>query len=209
MNLNPLFAGIAVFSLAVITCAPISAQENEEEEIEEHEEEFENPLNLTEEDVLQFLEEKFPEALADLNEIREEEGEEIYQEDLGYAMEFLTEYRFLTEENPAAAENFLKAERMEYQLDAHVEKVHEADSDAAREEATEVLRKHVEEMIDIRIAIDEAELGALEQELAELRSLVTQRKAERQAEVDETMRELLEEDEEDDEDEDDEEENEE
>lgn len=198
LSLHRFLVPLMSLSLFVI---PLPAFSEDDEE--DHEEEFSNPLNLTESEVIQFLSEKLPEAAEELEMIRAEEGEDIYQEDLRYAMMLLTEYRHTQQEDPKQAEAFLLVEQLEYQVHSVADGVWESESETERDAATLKLREKIGELIDAQLGVEEMELAALEREVAELRSLLQQKKSARKESIDLELAEILDDDEEEDDDEDD------
>ena len=136
------------------------------------------------EHVLEFLKEKMPESMELLERVRDEEGEEGYQEVVEGAGDLLVEYlEIKREEGVEVADSFLNEERDQIRLEILVEAWHETDEEAKKREIKEKIKKLISEQIDRELDHGRRELEALKKEIAEIE--------EELAEIDENRGEII------------------
>ena len=136
------------------------------------------------EHVLEFLKEKMPESMELLERVRDEEGEEGYQEVVEGAADLLVEYlEIKREEGVEVADSFLNEERDQIRLKILVEAWHETDEEAEKREIKEEIEKLIGEQIDREFDHGRRELEALKEEISEIE--------EELAEIDENRGEII------------------
>ncbi len=148
------------------------------------------------EHVLDFLKEKMPESMALLERVRDEEGEEGYQEVLEGGGDLLMEYLEIKgEEGLDAAEMFLDEERSRVRLEALVEAWHEVDDQAEKREIREEIGELIGAQIDREIDHGDRELEKLKEEVAEIEEELAEMKENRATIIAEELAEILSEEE--------------
>ncbi|MEM7147069.1 MAG: hypothetical protein AAF591_18255 [Verrucomicrobiota bacterium] len=198
---------VVVLLVAVFVVLPSAMADEHEEEEWEDESEHEEP-EYTMDQVLEFLEAKWPAGYELLDEIKREESAAEYVEAVEMAARVMEEYHAHAEVSEKAAEAFLSVMKLEMELDELWERVWEGEEDDGK------LMKEIRELhgkiFDLQIGIDEEELSLLKREVKELEGMLADRRKNRDRiiteDVEEMLGEILEEREEDEEEEDEEDE---
>ncbi|MFT6864345.1 MAG: hypothetical protein ACJAVK_002910, partial [Akkermansiaceae bacterium] len=146
------------------------------------------------ENVLDFLKEKMPESLELLKRVRDEEGEEDYQEVVEGAGDILVEY--LEIKGKEAAERFLDEERGRIRMEALLEAWHETDDEAEKKELRKEIGELIGEQIDREIDHGHQELEKLKEEVEKIEDDLVAMEEEREAIIAEELEGILSEEEE-------------
>ncbi|MEM1083526.1 MAG: hypothetical protein AAGI48_05350 [Verrucomicrobiota bacterium] len=204
-------ATLIAFLFGAVAPLPAIAEdehdEPHEEEYEEHEEEDDEEIPFpTQLNTLQFIKEQLPLAVEMLDQVREEEGEEEYQEVLEDFQHRYHDYLMIREgDGQEAASLSLSGARIELRLDAALHDYHHTDLGAdEREELVKKVRMLLREQLEQEKRVVTTELKLLERHLEDLRAEKKELEALGEEEIEEELSDILElEEEEDDEDEDD------
>jgi chromosome segregation ATPase len=165
--------------------------------VEEREE-----IALNSKRVISFIKKHFPSRYEEMGELRREDPE-AYEELFDEAHDLASEYYEIRNEQPELAEKFLRVEKSYQETWELVESLHEDGAD--KEEVVQGIRGKLEEIFELRLEMDRAELDILEEELENAREEMDEREEEREEIIEEELEEILEElayDDEDDDDED-------
>ena len=155
-------------------------------------------------EVVGFLDEKLPEIATHLREIKQEDPDE-YDEALEHARELVAEYRGIKEElgNQVAA-TFLKLQRLEWRVDSVAERYHEAATAPERQTARAELREIIEQLFELQLRVEQAELEHARKEVAAFEEELRERREDKDELIVEQLNDLLQADEDEPEDEDEE-----
>jgi hypothetical protein len=144
----------------------------------------------SEEELLSWLEQYFPEGLEELRMLQQEMPDEYEEEMSMYAetMVYLEEWRKI---RPEMFTRLIEAEKLEHTSWKLAEKIEETDDEHKKKELRSELRTMLTTIFDVRIEEYEIEIQELEKELQEMKSLVKKRKAMKEDVIDRHMMELL------------------
>lgn len=196
MKSHSLLSLTLAFGLGLVVAVPLPRSLAEEiDDAEEREE-------LTAEAVRSFLKEHLPEALDVLEFVKREEDVDDYKAALERAEEFVIEYHeILDEDGPKEAQSFLRAERLEIQIERLGIQWHETRSKRAREKIQRELETRVAELFDHELAVSQRELRVLRNEVASIEQEIVDLETNRAAYIAREISEILELEEDEDEDE--------
>ncbi len=159
---------------------------------EDHDEEEEEVAMPSTKEVYEFLKESFPEAYRELMLARDEDPVEDFQAALTRAADFVFEYREIAIENPKGAELFLAIERARLIAYGIADRYHAAEGESERNRYRQELKAAAVALFEAQIREQEHELKVLREEIDDLSAITAERKANREAEIDELFHEFLE-----------------
>ncbi|MDA7865415.1 hypothetical protein N9A70_01425 [Akkermansiaceae bacterium] len=144
------------------------------------------------EHVLGFLKDKMPKSLQLLKRVREEEGEQGYQEVLEEARDLLAEYlEIRREEGKEHAERFLDFERGRIHLEVLLEEWRETENEDEKQELREQIAELVGEQIDREMEEGHRELEKLKEEVREIEEELARFEEKREVIIEDELREML------------------
>jgi len=144
------------------------------------------------EHVLGFLKDKMPESLRFLERVREEDGDEGYEEVLEEARDLLAEFlEIKRKEGEEAAERFLDFERSRIRLQALLEEWHETDDESEKRELRNQIAEIVGKQVDREIEEGQQELNKLKEEVREIEEELAELEERRGAIIEAELEEIL------------------
>jgi seryl-tRNA synthetase len=144
------------------------------------------------EHVLGFLKDKMPESLRFLERVREEDGDEGYEEVLEEARDLLAEFlEIKRKEGEEVAERFLDFERSRIRLQALLEEWHETDDESENRELRNQIAEIVGKQVDREIAEGQQELNKLKEEVKEIEEELAELEERRGAIIEAELEEIL------------------
>ena len=144
------------------------------------------------EDVLGFLNDEMPESLRFLERVREEDGDEGYEEVLEEARDLLAEFLEIRQEKgEKAAERFLDFERSRIRLQALLEEWHEADDEDEKRELRNQIAEIVGKQVDREMEEGHQELEKLKEEVREIEEELAELEERRGAIIEAELEEIL------------------
>ena len=171
--------------------------EDEQWEHEEHDEDDEHwereehdEPELTEPEIIAFVEQHMPHMLQRLNRLRAVEPDE-YHEHLREIAHHIAGYREMQEVAPEIAKALLRSRQVEQECHALAERIHETDDERERGELTTRLRAMLEEVFDLRLKRPELQIRRMEREIEEIRAAIEKRKENREAIVERRLQEMV------------------
>jgi len=142
-------------------------------------------------EVVQFIQENFPEKARMLKELRQRDPEEFRRRRQQLAEE-VRHLRELRQENPDLFRLQMDEMRLRDETNRLVREARRAEGGKARDEAVKRLREALDRSFDLRTRIKQGELEDLRRRLAELEASLKRRGERRAQMVEERQRELLE-----------------
>jgi len=147
-------------------------------------------VEITEQQMKAFLDEKAPELLTHLQELSEEKPE-AYEERVNELREHIAAYYEIKARNPELADLLLNAHRLDFQSWKLAERVAETDDPDLRQTLKTDLRELLEEVFDVRVRQHQIEIDELRREVRQISELVEKRKQNRERIIEHRLNELI------------------
>lgn len=144
-----------------------------------------------------FLNKQVPEAREFIDRFEDTEFSGYVEEFLEEAPGMYMEYLEVKKYDAKAADDVIKAYRLEIQTWLLTGDYYEAESEADKRRIKRGLREKLEEAFELKIELEELEVAYLEREIKEVRELIKKRKEAREKIIDKRLNMLLSEEEDD------------
>lgn len=140
-------------------------------------------------EIREFLEEHFPDRLAEMERFRETNPEGFRQQ-MGRMFPRVRRMMEMQRRNPEAAHVMLREQRLEFQIQSLVEQYFAATSDERISELRAEIREMVEKQFDTRLEMRELEIQRLERRLQAIRTQTELDREHREQRIEQQMGEL-------------------